>query len=68
MTKSQLKINNPLKTVGTYRIGVQLHPEVLVDIILNIETFHQQDNTEEEVQQEVVEESKKEENNKEEQK
>ena len=68
VSKSQLKINNPLKTVGTYRIGVQLHPEVLVDIILNIETFHQQDNTEEEVQQEVVEESKKEENNKEEQK
>lgn len=68
ISKSQLKINNPLKTVGTYRIGVQLHPEVLVDILLNIETFHQQDNNEAEVQQEVVEENKKEENNKEEQK
>lgn len=68
VSKSQLKINNPLKTVGTYRIGVQLHPEVLVDIILNIETFHQQENVEEEVQQEVVEENKTENKNKEEQK
>lgn len=68
VSKSQLKINNPLKTVGTYRIGVQLHPEVLVDIILNIETFHQQDNVEEEQQTEVVEESKEEDKNKEEQK
>ncbi|MBR1944579.1 MAG: 50S ribosomal protein L9 [Alphaproteobacteria bacterium] len=62
VSKGQLKINNPLKTIGTYRIGVQLHPEVLVDIILNIETFHQQDNSEEEQLEEVTEETKKEEN------
>ena len=61
VSKGQLKINNPLKTIGTYRIGVQLHPEVLVDIILNIETFHQQDNSEEEQLEEVTEETKKEE-------
>ena len=59
VSKGQLKINNPLKTVGTYRIGVQLHPEVLVDIILNIETFHQQDNSEEQTE-EVTEENKEE--------
>lgn len=59
ISKGQLKINSPLKTVGTYRIGVQLHPEVQVDIILNIETFHQQDVVEEE-QQEITEENKEE--------
>ncbi len=59
ISKGQLKINSPLKTVGTYKIGVQLHPEVQVDIILNIETFHQQDVVEEE-QQEITEENKEE--------
>ena len=58
ISKGQLKINSPLKTVGTYRIGVQLHPEVQVDVILNIETFHQQDAVEEEPQQEQIEENK----------
>ena len=48
IAKGQLKIHNPLKTVGTYRIGVQLHPEVLVDIILNIDSFHQQEIIDEE--------------------
>ncbi|MBQ9441059.1 MAG: 50S ribosomal protein L9 [Alphaproteobacteria bacterium] len=56
--KGQLKINSPLKTVGTYRIGVQLHPEVLVDIILNVESFHQQDNIAEEIPQEEVDANK----------
>lgn len=58
ISKGQLKINNPLKTVGTYRIGVQLHPEVEVDIILNIETFHQQENNEDENNQDVIEDNK----------
>lgn len=52
ISKGQLKINTPLKTIGTYRIGVQLHPEVLVDIILNIDSFHQQENIDEDVQSE----------------
>ncbi len=55
ISKGQLKIKNPLKMTGTYRIGVQLHPEVEVDIILNIETFHQQENIDEEKSSDEVE-------------
>lgn len=42
VAKSQLKIKNPLKTVGSYQIGIQLHPEVIVNITLRIETPRQQ--------------------------
>lgn len=43
VAKSQLKIKNPLKTVGSYQIGIQLHPEVSVNITLRIETPRQQE-------------------------
>ena len=42
IAKSKLRIRNPLKTIGTYQIGIQLHPEVVVDITLKIETLQQQ--------------------------
>lgn len=42
VAKSQLKIKNPLKTIGSYQIGIQLHPEVVVDITLRIEAPRQQ--------------------------
>lgn len=42
VAKSQLKIKSPLKTIGLYQIGIQLHPEVVVDITLRIETPRQQ--------------------------
>ena len=62
ISKGQLKINNPLKKIGTYRIGVQLHPEVLVDITLKVETLHQQGNDEEAQEEEQQESNNTEEN------
>ncbi len=51
VAKSQLKIKNPLKTIGTYQIGIQLHPEVTVNITLRIETPRQQEFSEENEEQ-----------------
>jgi large subunit ribosomal protein L9 len=50
ISKSQLKIKNPLKTIGTYQIGIQLHPEVIVDINLRIEMPRQQSIANDEVE------------------
>lgn len=54
VSKGQLRINNSLKTVGTYQIGIQLHPEVIVNIILKIEAFHQQNEEEINEQEEAA--------------
>ena len=61
IAKSQLKIKNPLKTIGSYQIGICLHPEVVVDITLRIETPRQQefsdDSNDESVETESVPDS-----------
>ena len=36
LTKSQVVLNQPIKTVGLHPVQVRLHPEVLVDITINV--------------------------------
>ncbi|MDR0744527.1 MAG: 50S ribosomal protein L9 [Holosporales bacterium] len=42
VTKSQVKVNNPIKMVGNYSIDIWLHPEVLVVISLRVITAQEQ--------------------------
>lgn len=60
IAKSQVKIQNPIKMIGNYTIGISLHPEVVVDIALRVMTIQEQGSSlesEEEVQEETTEES-----------
>ncbi len=34
--KKQIILNKPIKELGIYKIGISLHPEVIVDITLNV--------------------------------
>ena len=52
ISKGQLKIKSPFKTIGNYQVGIQLHPEVIVNIALRIETVQQQEHTREDEVQE----------------
>ncbi|MDR1289125.1 MAG: 50S ribosomal protein L9 [Holosporales bacterium] len=40
--KSQVKIDSPIKTVGTHRISIILHPEVISEISLRVMTAQEQ--------------------------
>ena len=42
ISKSQVKIAAPIKAIGTYGIGIALHPEVIVDISLRVMTAQEQ--------------------------
>ncbi|MDR1233918.1 MAG: 50S ribosomal protein L9 [Holosporales bacterium] len=42
INKSQVQIHTPIKTIGTYRIGIVLHPEVISEISLRVMTAQEQ--------------------------
>jgi large subunit ribosomal protein L9 len=42
VSKSQVKIDSPIKTVGTHRVAVILHPEVVSEISLRVMTAQEQ--------------------------
>jgi large subunit ribosomal protein L9 len=42
ISKGQVKISSPIKSVGLYRIGIVLHPEISVDISLRVITAKEQ--------------------------
>ncbi|MDR0630666.1 MAG: 50S ribosomal protein L9 [Holosporales bacterium] len=42
VSKSQIRINSPIKTIGTYKIGISLHPEVTVEVSVRIMTSKEQ--------------------------
>ncbi|MDR0640391.1 MAG: 50S ribosomal protein L9 [Holosporales bacterium] len=42
INKSQVQIKAPIKTIGTYRIGIVLHPEVISEISLRVMTAQEQ--------------------------
>ena len=42
ISKSQVKIKNPIKMIGNYTVGISLHPEVTVDIALRVMTVQEQ--------------------------
>ncbi|MDR3031231.1 MAG: hypothetical protein LBU35_02490, partial [Holosporales bacterium] len=43
ITKSQVQIDKPIKTIGTYTVGIALHPEVIVNISLRVMTAQEQE-------------------------
>lgn len=42
ISKGQIRIPAPIKAIGTYQIGVVLHPEVVVNISLRVMTAQEQ--------------------------
>ncbi|MDO4975224.1 MAG: 50S ribosomal protein L9, partial [Alphaproteobacteria bacterium] len=42
VSKGQIRIQSPIKAIGTYQIGVVLHPEVVVNISLRVMTAQEQ--------------------------
>jgi large subunit ribosomal protein L9 len=42
ISKAQVKMSGPIKTVGTYNIGISLHPEVTADVLLRVMTAQEQ--------------------------
>ncbi|MDR2598535.1 MAG: 50S ribosomal protein L9 [Holosporales bacterium] len=42
INKSQVKIDSPIKTIGTHRIAIILHPEVISEISLRVMTAQEQ--------------------------
>ncbi len=42
ISKGQIRISAPIKAIGTYQIGVVLHPEVVVNISLRVMTAQEQ--------------------------
>ena len=42
VSKGQVVIPAPIKTIGTYKVGISLHPEVSVDIDVRIMTAQEQ--------------------------
>ena len=42
ISKGQVRIPAPIKAIGTYRIGIVLHPEVSVSINVRVKTFQEQ--------------------------
>ncbi len=42
ISKGQVKIAAPIKAIGTYQIGIVLHPEVIINISLRIMTSQEQ--------------------------
>lgn len=42
ISKGQVKISAPIKAIGTYQIGIVLHPEVIVNISLRVMTAQEQ--------------------------
>jgi large subunit ribosomal protein L9 len=43
VTKKQIKIASPIKTIGNYVVKVMLHPEVFVDIPVRVLTSREQE-------------------------
>jgi large subunit ribosomal protein L9 len=43
ISKSQVRISSPIKSVGTYKIGIVLHPEVTVELNLRVMTAQEQE-------------------------
>lgn len=42
ISKGQIRIPAPIKSIGTYQIGVVLHPEVVVNVSLRVMTAQEQ--------------------------
>lgn len=42
ISKGQIRIPAPIKAIGTYQIGVVLHPEVVVNVSLRVMTAQEQ--------------------------
>lgn len=55
IVKNQVKIASPIKAIGNYKIGIQLHPEVLVDISLRVMTAQELGSSNEETIEVVAE-------------
>lgn len=36
VARQQVRLNQPIKTIGLHRVGIGLHPEVIVDVIVNV--------------------------------
>ncbi|WP_084396817.1 50S ribosomal protein L9 [Henriciella aquimarina] len=36
ITRGQIKLDRPIKTIGVYEMGIRLHAEVMVDITVNV--------------------------------
>ncbi|MDR1332810.1 MAG: 50S ribosomal protein L9 [Holosporales bacterium] len=51
VSKSQVKISAPIKSVGNYKIGIALHPEVSVEVALRVMTTQEQVTQTEEVEE-----------------
>ena len=48
ISKWQVKIATPIKSIGTYQVGIVLHPEVTVNISVRIMTAQEQNFTQQE--------------------
>lgn len=57
VSKGQVRISMPIKAVGTYQIGIILHPEVSVNVSLRIMTAQERTGPAEQETQEPVEEN-----------
>jgi len=78
LTRGQVKLDRALKTVGLHEVIVQLHPEVSVDVIVNIARTEEEaqiqaqtgsiqaDSDEDDVEEEIVEDAAAEESTEEE--
>lgn len=42
VSKGQVRIAAPIKAIGTYQIGIVLHPEVIVNVSLRVMTVQEQ--------------------------
>lgn len=55
VSKAQIKIDNPIKTVGNHNVKIVLHPEVSINVTVRVMTAQEQEA--EPVEEEIAEEA-----------